>query len=87
MHATLAEILQIIGPSLTGVVFVRNAISTALVFAATPWMTGMGVYNMFVLMGCIATAVALTCVPMVIWGREFRVRLSKKYDYSVDQQI
>ncbi|KAF4458110.1 hypothetical protein F53441_118 [Fusarium austroafricanum] len=35
----------IVGPALTGVVFIRNVIATALVFAATPWMNGMGVYN------------------------------------------
>ncbi|KAL9571897.1 hypothetical protein ACKAV7_003886 [Fusarium commune] len=39
----------IVGPALTAVVFIRNAIATALVFAATPWMNGMGVYNIPVL--------------------------------------
>ncbi|KAF5011312.1 hypothetical protein FDECE_2562 [Fusarium decemcellulare] len=66
----------IIGPALTSVVFVRNVLATVLVFAATPWMEGMGVYNMFVVMGCIATAVALTCVPLIVWGRKFRIQLA-----------
>ncbi|KAH7152662.1 major facilitator superfamily domain-containing protein [Dactylonectria macrodidyma] len=69
----------ILGNALTGVVFVRNIIATALVFAVTPWMTNMGVYNMFVLLACIATAVAFTCVPMIVWGRAYRVRLAEKY--------
>ncbi|KAF7557780.1 hypothetical protein G7Z17_g443 [Cylindrodendrum hubeiense] len=69
----------ILGNALTAVVFVRNIIATALVFAVTPWMTNMGVYNMFVLLGCISAAIALTCIPLIIWGRKFRVQLADKY--------
>lgn len=57
----------------------RNIISTALVFAISPWMDGMGVYNMFVLLSVIAAAVALTCIPIIIWGRSFRIRYAEKY--------
>ncbi|KAF4336859.1 HOL1 substrate-H+ antiporter [Fusarium beomiforme] len=76
----------IIGPALTGVVFIRNVIATGLVFSASPWMEGMGVYNMFVVLSCISALVALTCIPMIIWGRKFRTRLAGKYDYYIDQQ-
>ncbi|KAJ4315296.1 hypothetical protein N0V84_008452 [Fusarium piperis] len=76
----------ILGPALTAVVFVRNIIATGLVFAVSPWMAGMGVYDMFVLLGCIAAAIALTCVPLMIWGRKFRAKLAPKYDYFIDQQ-
>ncbi|KAJ3549942.1 hypothetical protein NM208_g245 [Fusarium decemcellulare] len=76
----------ILGPALTGVVFVRNIIATGLVFAVSPWMEGMGVYDMFVLLGCIAAAIALTCIPLIIWGRKFRAQLAYKYDYFIDQQ-
>ena len=66
--------------------FVRNIISTALVFALSPWMAGMGVYNMFVLLGCLAIAVALTCVPLMIWGRKWRKNLAPKYEYYTAKQ-
>lgn len=79
-------LLKIVGPALTGVVFIRNAIATALVFAATPWMNGMGVYNMFVVLGCLSAVVALTCIPMIIWGRKCRVQLAGKYDHYVMKQ-
>lgn len=67
-------------------VFVRNIISTALVFAVTPWMEGMGVYNMFVLLGCLGVGVALTCVPLIIWGRKWRANLAPKYEYFAAKQ-
>ncbi|RVX75429.1 hypothetical protein B0A52_00782 [Exophiala mesophila] len=76
----------ILGDALTSVVFVRNIISTALVFALTPWMEGMGVYDMFVLLGCLAIAVALTCVPLIIWGRQWRKKLAPKYEYYAAKQ-
>jgi hypothetical protein len=77
---------QILGDALTSVVFVRNIISTALVFAITPWMAGMGVYNMFVLLGCLSIAVALTCVPLMIWGRTWRARLAGRYEHFAAMQ-
>lgn len=64
----------------------RNIISTALVFAVTPWMEGMGVYNMFVLLGCLSIAVALTCVPLMIWGRSWRARLAQRYEHFAAKQ-
>ncbi|KPI39025.1 putative MFS-type transporter [Cyphellophora attinorum] len=78
---------DIIGDALTSVVFVRNAISTALVFAVTPWMTGMGVFNMFIMLGCLGLAVALTCVPLIIWGRRWRIRLAGRYEYFAMRQL
>ena len=78
--------LQILGDALTSVVFVRNIISTGLVFAITPWIAGMGVYNMFVLLGCLSIAVALTCVPLIIWGRKWRAQLTGRYEsYAMKQ--
>ncbi|KEF62807.1 uncharacterized protein A1O9_00780 [Exophiala aquamarina CBS 119918] len=77
----------ILGDALTSVVFVRNIISTGLVFAITPWMEGMGVYNMFVLLGCLSIAVALTSVPLMIWGRSWRARLAGRYEYFVSKQF
>lgn len=70
---------QILGDALVGVVFVRNAISTALIFAVPPWMTNMGIYDMFVVCGVLAALIALTCVPLIIWGRLFRQRLAGRY--------
>ena len=46
----------------------------------------MGVYDMFVLLGCLAIAVALTCVPLIIWGRQWRKKLAPKYEYYAAKQ-
>jgi hypothetical protein len=75
----LTNTSQILGDALVGVVFVRNAISTCLIFAVPPWMTNMGIYDMFVVCGVLAAVIALTCVPLIIWGRQFRERLAGRY--------
>ena len=72
-------VLQIIGPALTGVVFVRNGMATVMTFVIPIWASRMGFYNMFALLGGLAALVALTCVPLMIWGRYWRVQLADTY--------
>jgi hypothetical protein len=49
-------------------------------------MAGMGVYNMFVLLGCLSIGVALTCVPLIIWGRKWRASLAGRYEHFALKQ-
>ncbi|EXJ56382.1 uncharacterized protein A1O5_12649 [Cladophialophora psammophila CBS 110553] len=76
----------ILGDALTSVVFVRNIITTILVFSIAPWMEGMGIYNMFVLLGCLSAVISFSCVPFLFWGRAWRVRLAAKYKYYASKQ-
>lgn len=71
--------MQIIGPALTGVVFVRNGMATVMTFVIPIWAENMGFYNMFALLGALAAVIALTCVPLMIWGRFWRVKLADRY--------
>jgi len=79
---------EILGDSLVGVCFVRNAIAACIVFATSPWIEGMGTYNAFVLLGCVALFVMLLCVPMIIWGKKFRILCKKRYAaYAKSQPV
>ena len=69
----------IIGPALIGIVFVRNGMATVMTWVIPVWQAGMGVYNMFLMLGIIASVIALTCVPLMIWGRYWRVKLGDRY--------
>lgn len=69
----------IIGPALIGIVFVRNGMATVMTFVIPVWQDSMGVYNMFVLLGVLAVLVMLTCVPLMIWGRRWRMKLGDRY--------
>ena len=78
---------EIAGDALIGVAFVRNALGTILVFAVPPWVNNMGVYSMFVLLGCLGLVVSSTYIPMLIWGKKWRIRCAKRYEYYALRQF
>jgi hypothetical protein len=78
---------EILADALIGVAFVRNIMAMILVFAIQPWFNGMGVYNAFVLLGCISVAFSLTAVPMYIWGKTYRVKCAARYREFAGKQF
>ena len=53
--------------------------ATVMTFVIPIWADNMGFYNMFALLGGLAALIALTCVPLIIWGRHWRVKLADLY--------
>ncbi|KAL4814466.1 major facilitator superfamily domain-containing protein [Aspergillus spinulosporus] len=70
---------RIIGDALVGVAFVRNGLATVFVFALTPWIEASGLVNMFIAVTCIATAMTLTILPMIVFGKRLRVWTEVRY--------
>ncbi|KAJ5116274.1 hypothetical protein N7456_000622 [Penicillium angulare] len=76
-----------VGDALVPVAFVRNICGTILAFSVTPWMSGMGTYNMFVLLGCLSLFISSLHIPMIIWGKQSRIATAEKYlDYLKGQE-
>ncbi|KIW05911.1 hypothetical protein, variant [Verruconis gallopava] len=73
--------------ALIGVAFVRNIMATILVFAIGPWFDGMGVYNSFVLLGCLSVAFSLLAVPMFFFGKKARIRRKNEYEYYAQKMF
>jgi hypothetical protein len=71
--------MQILGDSLVGVAFIRNAIATAVVFAISPWQAGMGTWHMFLLAGFLALIVNLLALPMWWYGKRSRSKCAEAY--------
>ncbi|KAH7260385.1 major facilitator superfamily domain-containing protein [Fusarium solani] len=69
-----------------GVAFLRNAVSVAVPFALVPWMKTMGLTNMYILSGCIAFAIGLLFVSMIIWGKRIRTALAPRYWKLVEKR-
>jgi len=63
---------QIIGIVLVAAAAISNGLSTGFLFASDPWWEAMGIYWMFVLLGCISVAINLMAIPMLIWGKTWR---------------
>lgn len=71
--------IQIVGDALVAVTFVRNVFATVIVFALTPWINAIGLYNMFICVACLSVAINLLAVPMMIWGKRARAMTAVSY--------
>lgn len=79
---------EILPDALVGVAFLRNALSTVLIFVIQPWFDGMGVYNAFVMLGCFAVAFSFLGIPMGLYGKRARVKCADRYRrYAAKQFI
>ncbi|KID83526.1 Major facilitator superfamily transporter [Metarhizium guizhouense ARSEF 977] len=70
---------DIIGNALVGVIFTRNAFSVVVLFALTPWISGMGLRNVHILVSMLCFAILLIPVILLIWGKKFRAASAKAY--------
>ncbi|KAK3726133.1 hypothetical protein LTR37_000281 [Vermiconidia calcicola] len=64
--------VEIIGDSLIGICFIRNAFATIIAVTITYWIEGMGLINMHIMVAVISFATALTTIPMMIYGKSAR---------------
>lgn len=82
-HGVLTFLLDgygdVAGDALVGVAFVRNICATAIVFAATPWINELGMYNLFVCIGCLAFFFAGLTIPIIYFGKSLRTRGAARY--------
>ena len=70
---------DIVADALVGIVFSRDVFSVIVLFTITPWIEGMGVQNLHILTACLALIILSIPVPMLIWGKQLRVRTSGQY--------
>lgn len=79
-------LLQIIGNALVGVVFTRNAFSVLVLFTLTPWINGMGLQNMHVLVAVLCFVILLLPIPLIVWGKKARIATAKLYKKLASRQ-
>lgn len=62
-----------------GVTFTRNAISTAFIFALTPWVAKAGLKNTFITILVIAIAILMVFVIFLRYGKAIRRKFAPRY--------
>ncbi|KAJ6438160.1 Endonuclease/exonuclease/phosphatase [Purpureocillium lavendulum] len=77
---------DVVGNALVGVVFTRNVLSVVVLFALTPWIEGMGLRDMHILVSAISFCILLIPVPLLIWGKKARVASAKTYKEMARKQ-
>ncbi|KAJ5758095.1 uncharacterized protein N7511_006789 [Penicillium nucicola] len=78
---------DIIGDALVGVIFMRNIFSVVVLFALTPWVEGMGMRDLHILVTVIAFVLLLIPVPLLIWGKKARVATAPMYRKMASNQL
>ncbi|EXJ86776.1 hypothetical protein A1O3_03730 [Capronia epimyces CBS 606.96] len=77
---------DVVGNSLVGVVFTRNAFSVVVLFTLTPWIAGMGLQNMHILVAVLSFALLLLPIPLLVWGKKARIATAKTYRAMASRQ-
>ncbi|KAK2011933.1 major facilitator superfamily transporter [Colletotrichum eremochloae] len=77
---------ELTGEAFVGIAFIRNAASVGIPSALVPWMTGMGLTNMFVLSGVVSLLIGLLYIPLIIWGKRIRTALAPRYWRLVEKR-
>lgn len=75
------------GEAFVGIAFVRNVFGIVIGLVRTPWQENMGVQNMFVLQGVLATAISLLYIPMIYYGKKARISTAAKYHKMTEHRI
>lgn len=69
MSLSPANLSQVIGDAPVGVTVVRNALSTAFIFALTPWIRKIGITNVFVIILLISVLILGQFAVLLKWGK------------------
>jgi hypothetical protein len=72
--------IKILGTALIGVSFVQYMCATLIVFVLDPWINNMGLYGTFTLIGCLALGCNLLCIPMILFGKKWRISSRAQYE-------
>ncbi|KAJ5347934.1 Major facilitator superfamily domain general substrate transporter [Penicillium brevicompactum] len=76
----------ILNDTLISVVFIRNALAMVIRFALTPWITGMGVQNAFILIGVLSLVTMVMPALLMLYGKRARIHTAQKYmEYAAHQ--
>ena len=78
---------QIIGDGFTAVCFVRNACATIVAFLLTNWINGVGLDSLFWTCAALALVLSGTTIPMMIWGKRFRIWTTKRLAVMAARQF
>ena len=55
-------------------------------FATAPWTENLGLYNAFIVVGCLSIFIMFLAVHMMIWGKKMRIAFRKRYEAYAKMQ-
>ncbi|KAL5617616.1 hypothetical protein FOBRF1_006364 [Fusarium oxysporum] len=70
---------DVIGDALVGVTIVRNAFSTAFIFALDPWIRSVGIQWVLITIVLITTVILSLTGVLIKYGKPFRAHTAERY--------
>ncbi|KAE8337824.1 hypothetical protein BDV24DRAFT_154093 [Aspergillus arachidicola] len=79
---------DILGDALIAIVCIRNGFAMVVRFAFTPWVTGMGIQDTFILIAMLALITVALPILLMIYGKRARANTADKYrNYAARQPV
>jgi beta-lactamase regulating signal transducer with metallopeptidase domain len=76
-----------VADSMVTITVSRNIVATAFVFAIGPWIDGIGMKNVFTMLGVLITVILLSVFIFIFYGRKFRVKGAARYRRYASKQF
>ncbi|CAI6092421.1 unnamed protein product [Clonostachys chloroleuca] len=67
------------------ITFIRNVPAIGVPFGVVSWIESAGLTKLYVIGGCVSSAVCLLCVPLIYWGRRIRKASWGPYESILQQ--
>ncbi|KAK1997753.1 major facilitator superfamily transporter [Colletotrichum falcatum] len=77
---------ELTAEAFVGIAFIRHAVGVGVPSALVPWMSSMGLTNMYILSGVLSLLIGLLYVPLIIWGKRIRTALAPRYSRLVEKR-
>jgi hypothetical protein len=65
----------------------RNIFSVIVLFVLTPWVEGMGMQNLHILVAVLAFVILMIPAPLLIWGKKARIVTAARYKRMAQNQL
>lgn len=65
----------------------RNIVATAFVFAIGPWIDGIGMKNVFTMLGVLMTVILLSVFIFIFYGRNFASVVRRGIDIMLGDSL
>ncbi|OAA48789.1 Major facilitator superfamily transporter [Cordyceps fumosorosea ARSEF 2679] len=77
---------DVIGNALVGVTLIRNLLTVVILFVLTPWLDGMGIQDVHILIAVLTVLVLVGPVGLIIWGKKARKKTAAAYRSMAQRQ-
>ncbi|RDW89776.1 putative synaptic vesicle transporter SVOP-1 [Coleophoma cylindrospora] len=79
--------VEIVADSMVALTVTRNIVATVFVFAISPWIAGIGMQNVYIMLGVLTVAILLSVFVFIFYGKRIRSKTASKYRFFAGKQL